>query len=100
MQKNTKLERSLPWVWPGMLTPTCTICGVAISLAAIEAVRFAVVLLKTVGCLTPFHNTTAPDTNPVPDTLSVKPGFPATWDEGAMKLIVDACVGGTPRLGL
>src|SRR5580698_6765693 len=53
----------------------------AIRLAATDAVNW-VALTKVVGSVAPFHWTCAPETNPVPFTVSVNGPPPATTDAG------------------
>ena len=66
---------------PGLTTVTVALPTEAIKLAATVAVNW-VLLPKVVGCAAPFQSTMAPDTKPVPFTVSVNPGPPAVADGG------------------
>src|SRR5205823_3926649 len=71
----------------GLNTATCAVPTVARSVAAIAAVS-RVPETKVVGPFAPFHRTTEPDTKFVPETVSVRPGWPAVTDAGLNPAVV------------
>jgi hypothetical protein len=79
---------------PGFFTTTLALPADAIRLAGAAAVN-CVLLPKVVVSAVLFHCTMAPDTNPVPLTVSVKAGPVAVADDGLSPVIVG---GGTPPL--
>jgi hypothetical protein len=78
---------------PGFVTTTLAVPAAAIRLAGTAAVS-CVALTNVVASAVPFQPTAAPDTNPVPLTVSVKAGLVAVADDG-LKLVI---AGGGPPL--
>ena len=73
-------------VTPSSVTVTVAEPALATALAATGAVN-CVALTNVVVSAVEFHCTTAPETNPVPLTVSVKPAWPAAAELGLRKVI-------------
>ena len=76
----------------GLNTVTCGLPAAAISAAVIAACNW-VAFTKVVIRLDPFQFTIAPETNPVPVTISVNAEPPATTVDGASEVIVGTAFG-------
>ncbi|MGA2113575.1 MAG: hypothetical protein ABSH56_02355 [Bryobacteraceae bacterium] len=83
-------------VTPPLVTVIVVVPAEAVRLAGTVAVS-CVALMKVVGSAVPFHRTTAPEANPLPFTVSVKPLTPAVADEGVKPPITGLIVKVAPK---